>query len=372
MKKLLLLLFASITGFAQNPDLLSTTWYLDHLEIGGNTITPPTDGDLTGIVLSFENTVLTNYNAYTLSCDSGACQIAFPTEEQITFGSGFSWVLGGCSLANDNIFHNQYSAFFTESTAPYDYLVTNLSNNLKQLVITAPSGATALFLSKPFPEEFNILVNNEWWLTQLTLNGQDFYPPDTLPYSFALRFYDISSQYEVTMNGCELAGGASLVLYTDSSFRVPTDFAWFGDTFCPDNTWNNYSSMYNGFFLPGTYQYAITDLTPLCGCPTATYALALTSPSGNIAYYTSNLLSNPDFAAPSVSVSPNPASDFVDLRLGSVQQGLLTVSDMTGRVIRTQSVGASEHLDVADLSTGIYLFTVNTPSGTATQKVAIR
>ena len=74
-----------------------------------------------------------------------------------------------------------------------------------------------------------------------------------------------------------------------------------------------------------------------------------------------------------MSIEPNPAHDFVNLKFGDLQAGTvkLVIYDMLGKMILSKDI---EHtstdeihsLDVSNLSSGIYLVYINT--GTSTSK----
>ncbi|WP_347216256.1 T9SS type A sorting domain-containing protein, partial [Chryseobacterium sp.] len=60
-----------------------------------------------------------------------------------------------------------------------------------------------------------------------------------------------------------------------------------------------------------------------------------------------------------ITVTPNPAKDFVNVRLGKYTKGLVTIYDASGKLIRTVNMKNSENkIDVSALVKGLYLFTI--------------
>ena len=64
--------------------------------------------------------------------------------------------------------------------------------------------------------------------------------------------------------------------------------------------------------------------------------------------------------AMTVSVYPNPTQDVVTVTLGalSTQGAEVQVTDMMGRAIRTQQLGATGELNMRDLKPGTYFITL--------------
>lgn len=74
-----------------------------------------------------------------------------------------------------------------------------------------------------------------------------------------------------------------------------------------------------------------------------------------------------------VSVYPNPAQDFVILKAqnGSLDAGTVTLTDMTGALVRQQEVRAvaTAELSLNNLPAGMYIMLYETKSGMMTEKV---
>ncbi len=77
----------------------------------------------------------------------------------------------------------------------------------------------------------------------------------------------------------------------------------------------------------------------------------------------------------SLLVSPNPASDFVNVELESPVESefLLLLNDASGRLLRKEMIEKTNHrdasLDLRSLPAGVYTLTVSTNEGVATRKI---
>lgn len=72
----------------------------------------------------------------------------------------------------------------------------------------------------------------------------------------------------------------------------------------------------------------------------------------------------------SVSIYPNPAQNSVTVNTGSVEGGLILISDMEGKVLMNTSSSSQEKtISLENLSSGIYIVTVKTSNGTVFKKL---
>jgi hypothetical protein len=77
-----------------------------------------------------------------------------------------------------------------------------------------------------------------------------------------------------------------------------------------------------------------------------------------------------------LSVSPNPATDVVNVKVNLVDPSKaseLTVTDMTGRVVYTETItGAVATISTEALESGIYIINVKNGDLTSTSKVTVK
>jgi hypothetical protein len=69
-------------------------------------------------------------------------------------------------------------------------------------------------------------------------------------------------------------------------------------------------------------------------------------------------------------IYPNPATNLVNIDFQDVEDAAVTVSDINGRVLFTQKLNnTSNTINIDNLSSGMYLFKVNSDKGSATSKI---
>ncbi|WP_428224499.1 T9SS type A sorting domain-containing protein [Flavobacterium sp.] len=84
---------------------------------------------------------------------------------------------------------------------------------------------------------------------------------------------------------------------------------------------------------------------------------------------TAATLSNNEVLASQFSVLPNPAKDQIRISKGSdFEISNVKISDLNGRVVKTIS-GNVEVISLEDLTEGMYMMTIQSPSGIATKKI---
>ena len=73
------------------------------------------------------------------------------------------------------------------------------------------------------------------------------------------------------------------------------------------------------------------------------------------------------------TVSPNPASEVINVKLNNADNAVITISDLAGKVVSTTtSNGVSTSVSTAGLNSGVYLVTVTIGNTASTQKVVIK
>jgi len=83
-----------------------------------------------------------------------------------------------------------------------------------------------------------------------------------------------------------------------------------------------------------------------------------------------------DINSSNLSVSPNPASDVINVSVNMVDPSKtseLTVTDMTGRVVYTETInGASAAISTDSLESGMYIIQVKNGDLISTSKVSVK
>jgi|GEM_PF-5775777 len=94
--------------------------------------------------------------------------------------------------------------------------------------------------------------------------------------------------------------------------------------------------------------------------------------SSRIRYYYQDPLTTEELAGASFAAYPNPAAETVSLVFGQEINGQLSIADLGGRIVRTESVSGSTHqLDVRDLPRGTYVLKGETTGGVVQQVILV-
>ena len=67
---------------------------------------------------------------------------------------------------------------------------------------------------------------------------------------------------------------------------------------------------------------------------------------------------------------PNPANNEINISLNAEGNAIVTVTDITGKVVLTKAIvlnNGKSHIDLSSIENGIYVFNVTTESGKNSQ-----
>src|SRR5690606_30879250 len=147
MKKKLYVLTLLFSGylFAQQEELVNTTWYLEKLILEGEDHFLPQNEEVSQSQLYVDSS-----NSY-FSTDVGSCAggmsegLDFPEENYFTIDN-FYVLLTSCEIPENNYFANQYAHFIWDNLEhPFHYVITEEDDNLKKLVITGNDTNQAVY-----------------------------------------------------------------------------------------------------------------------------------------------------------------------------------------------------------------------------------
>lgn len=214
-----------------------------------------------------------------------------------------------------------------------------------------------------------VLLETQWQLIDITIGNTQYTVPNNQEANpSTLSFIADQGAYTLHTDVCNLLFGTCAAV-DDSSFTLapPVDATL---SICNYSENNLFEGLYFSLFFQASnasasFTYSIVYLDDY---PT----LFITAPNGDHATYGAYLAGTDSFVKQGFTATPNPASSYVDITLNGSGSGELKIYDVEGRVCRSQPVNGQNRIDVSGLSAGLYLFTVTTPTGSATQKVVIR
>ena len=73
-----------------------------------------------------------------------------------------------------------------------------------------------------------------------------------------------------------------------------------------------------------------------------------------------------------VEIYPNPAKEYVQIRLSSAPRANMMLTDMQGRLLKSGAIGNEYRLDVKDLAAGMYLIRLQYGNSCTVQKIIVR
>ena len=169
MKKLLLLgsmLIACSHLFAQEPELLNNTWFLEKLSIDNADVFPPSNDEVENINAVFEQNGEV-FHFYSTVCESLEGTMNFDDPNNQFSYIELNQTLGsGCSNSNNADFESTYFQFyFNNAEDPFTYEILNSEGDEMQLIITGENGnqgfyKNVLLTNNSFSEiSFNLYPN---------------------------------------------------------------------------------------------------------------------------------------------------------------------------------------------------------------------
>lgn len=152
MKTKLLFLFSIFALYlnAQNPALISNTWYLTKLTLNNVDYPAPNNSEVSSIILKFDPTQQTYPPIYTKVCNSLSGSVTHATtNDQFTITSSVITLIMCQQTVNNNYEYTYFYNFFgTPGTLnnPYNYVINPITNG-NQLIITNSQGNKAYYNS---------------------------------------------------------------------------------------------------------------------------------------------------------------------------------------------------------------------------------
>lgn len=207
--------------------------------------------------------------------------------------------------------------------------------------------ATTHFCFAQDPE----LIDNEWYLQNVIIDGNDNPPPSNDEVSDVIAEFFVDSFGTLVCNN--LVG---FVAYNIQNFNFTKPLE---QTLLPCNMQVNqdFEILYFGFYYSDQadpFAYSITTEG------NGTKTLTITSASGDQAIYGNELLTSQDFSGSIFSLYPNPVKDELNLKSLSNDAEKLEIKiyDLTGKLLISTITDTDTSLNVASLKQGVYFVVV--------------
>ncbi len=146
IKILILVLFASLSSYAQDPQLFENTWYLQNVIIDGQDNLPPSNNEVPHVGLDFS---LSTPQFITYVCNSAEGEVNYDlVNPTFNFIDDLSITLILCNDNTNQFFENLYFNFYlNDILETFSYsIISNVDT--KTLIITSSSGDEAIYSSE--------------------------------------------------------------------------------------------------------------------------------------------------------------------------------------------------------------------------------
>jgi len=141
IKILFLILFTSLSVYAQDPQLLENDWHLQKVVVDGEEYLPPLPN-------AEIQSILTIYGAdgfLTSMCNDLSGPVTY-TNQDFIFTEALTITLGSCNLNVNYEFEQLYfGVYFDNESFPFEYAITNGGNNILSLTIIGQNDDQAIY-----------------------------------------------------------------------------------------------------------------------------------------------------------------------------------------------------------------------------------
>jgi hypothetical protein len=214
------------------------------------------------------------------------------------------------------------------------------------------------------------LFENDWYLQNVIIDGQDNFPPsnDDVPF-ITITF--IQNNSFISTYVCDALEGT--VIYTNSEFLINGWSMTLGGCFGPFAQENTlFQGIYLDTFFVGNiddpFNYNIID-------ESNSKTLVITSSSGDEAIYSNQLLSRDNFEISKFSIHPNPAKSELFITAQNTAGNLkVKIFNIEGKLLSTQTLEIANQtsIDVSQLMSGIYFLKIEDENGNTAVKKFIK
>lgn len=204
------------------------------------------------------------------------------------------------------------------------------------------------------------LFDNDWYLTNLIINGSDNIPPIN---DITLTF-DQQNSWINTEDNCNNLVGVTIFEQDNlSDFALTNIYQTL--SVCPEI--ESYEMIYFNFFnedaSTNNFSYAISEFENF-------RTLTIYSMFSKQAVYSSQILSTNDFDTSDFSIYPSPATDEISILTNTnFRNAQMEIYNIWGvRCFSTNIESVQTTIDIEHLSGGVYLAKLKTISGTVLKK----
>jgi PKD repeat protein len=283
--------------------------------------------------------------------------LVFPPDTSYSMGAVWSIPFYGASFSPDNSKLYLSSGWFARFLFQYDLNAGSISNILlsRTLIDTtlhfftaianAPDGKT--FVSKVYELKLGAINNPD--SLGLNCNYVDtFINTNNLYYGGLPNFFEDYLNPKSLRADFSFSQSNDTIYFTNNSI-AGNSFSWnFGDA-----STSNLQTPFHVYADTGFYTVILTARDTLCNMDKKCYTVYVSSTTGI------NDLENDN----QLSISPNPFSEFLNLKVNGYQQFEILIYDIASRKLLQQTFASSITLNTKRFPKGMYLYEVRNSSG---------
>lgn len=200
------------------------------------------------------------------------------------------------------------------------------------------------------------LIENEWYLQKLVIDGQEISVPETSEFNNVSMSFYFEDLYFFSSEICSTIDGMM-------SYVTNSDFSFFditccgGGTMCTESENASFENLYTHFYVNYfeynfSYNIEIKD--------DGSKKLTVFNQVGNYVIYTNQLMTVNDLDLTKIVIYPNPVGDILIID-NSTQLNLygVSITNSTGKIIYQQELNSSKiKVDMSSFPAGIYFTSI--------------
>lgn len=204
------------------------------------------------------------------------------------------------------------------------------------------------------------LINNNWYIQSLVIDGVNI--PEPLPHGGTSNFN--TDPNSIQFGYCDAY--ETMISYTgDDGFELPVDSPLILLGMCTNQIIINFGFAFQSIYYENEalnpFTYTITDNGD-------TKTLLVTNGIGNQAIYgsepTMGIADNSALSALSVSIYPNPTSNYLNITLRNANQASVHIFNILGQGVAAISIeNATAKIPVNTLKSGVYFVVIASEDG---------
>lgn len=374
---LLILKFNLGSLYAQNPDLLNYTWYLQSITENGQTTVTHQNPEMT-IQTLFDIDLL-----FSEMCCAGQMELELIFDNILpTFEiNNINVSIQNCTDINNNDSRDLYIGFFQNSLSDtFEYSISNVSTQKKMLEITDVNNKTATFVNfKVYDNTDFIYLPNQgvWYLEYMIIGGTFYTPPfPNNDFDYITAMFDENGKFSTDV--CKTLEGETLVKPTHFYFMCGDILV--NTLVCSNQNNQDFEDLYLNFFignLGGDFELAYGIVYDSQLCPDTYQLLIITSPSGDVIQYSecSAVLKTPFFDTNPMSIYPNPTSGDINITSrNDIGLSKVSIFDINGRKVFSEEthITGLVNIQTESLKPGIYLIQIFAEDYSHTSKLIVK